>query len=213
MIDPSQEISDRISEFKLSLTSQGVKETIRRHITTGDPFALTGDQYHKLRASISDRFGLHPSAIVVVGSCKLGFSLKRKKHGRFTPIGKEADIDIAVISDSLFDDYWERVFEVVGTERNWTMDASEGRKFSRDLFNGWVSPDKLPNLPRFANARDWAEFFDSFGKMRTFGFRRVSARLYRSWSRLEGYQAIHVTECRAELEANHEWNNSNGDGN
>lgn len=189
-------LSNRISDFKTSLIKRGISDTIRRHITTGEPYALTADQHHTLRESIGQRFHIHPNSIVVVGSCKLGFSIKMKKSGRYTPISRGSDIDIAVISESLFDEYWERVFEVVGTERNWAIAAHEGRRFSRDLFNGWVSPHELPNLPKFSKARDWAEFFDGFGRMRTFGFRRVSARLYRSWSRLEGYQAILATECR-----------------
>jgi hypothetical protein len=187
----------RVQRFCDDLGSQNISDVIRKHITTGEPVGIEPDKYFELRRQVSKNFNLHPSAVVLVGSCRLGFSLKRKKHGRYEAISHASDVDVAVISSVLFDSYWDRIFDVVQNDRDWAI--NKGKKFSRDLFCGWLTPEELPNLPRFADSREWAEFFAKLTRERLCGRRTISARLYRSWSRLEAYQEIMVRECQSEL--------------
>jgi hypothetical protein len=187
----------RVKRFCADLGSQNISDVIRKHITTGEPVGIEPDNYYELRSKISRNFDVHPSAVVLVGSCRLGFSLKPKKAGRFEAISQASDVDIAVISGELFDSYWDRIFDVVQNNRDWAM--NEGKKFSRDLFCGWLTPAELPNLPRFADSREWAEFFARLTRERMCGRRTISARLYRSWHRLEAYQEIMVRQCQSEL--------------
>lgn len=200
-----QNTSNLVSAFKSDLIMRGdgaavIRNVIQKHITTGDPVAITQQQYFELRRRVAVEFELHPSAVVLVGSCRLGFALKKKppSNRRFEPCGPSSDLDVAVVSAELFDHFWDAVFECVWRQRDWSM--GEGAKFTRDLFNGWFTPDNLPNMPQFARARKWAEFFDSINRERMFGFRRMSARLYRSWHRLEAYQEHMVRACKNELE-------------
>jgi hypothetical protein len=189
----------RVVLFKRDLQHQPIKDIIRKHITTGDPAVIPRDVYFDLRRRVADRFDLHPSEVVLVGSCRLGFRLKRKgRNGeRYTPVQLTSDVDVAIVSARLFDSYWDRVFDLVRRNRDWPV--GRGRLFARDLFNGWMTPSQLPNLPQFNDAVSWAEFFAELSRFRTCGMRTIQARLYRSWHRLEAYQEVMVTECRNEL--------------
>jgi hypothetical protein len=189
----------RVSNFKEDLQKDKIQDVIRKHITTGDPTIIPRDIYFELRRRVSQQFDLHPSEIVSVGSCRLGFSLKRKgrTRERYNPAKATADVDLAIVSPGRFDSYWDRVFDLVRKNRDWSL--SKGAFFTRDLFNGWITPSKLPNLPQFTDAVLWTEFFDELTRSRLCGMRTVKPRLYRSWNRLEAYQEIMVTECRNEL--------------
>ena len=194
---PTHEI--RVVSFKRDLQGQHIKDVIRKHITTGDPAVIPGDVYFELRRRVADQFVLHPSEVVLVGSCRLGFSLKPKgkNRERYNPARPTSDVDLAIVSSGLFDSYWDRVFDLVRRNRDWSL--RHGALFTRDLFNGWMTPSQLPNLPQFNDAVLWAEFFAELTRFRLCGMRTIQARLYRSWYRLEAYQEIMVTQCRSEL--------------
>ncbi len=187
----------RISAFRndLAMAHDSLRDVIQKHITTGEPAVVGAEVYYRLRRAIAQEFRIHPTAVILVGSCRMGFSLKPKK--RYQPVAMHSDVDVAIISASLFDDYWDRVFDLARTDRGWA--DSNGRKFASELFQGWIAPRELPNLKRFENGRKWAEFFDALTAQRTCGIRAISARLYRSWDRLEAYQEIMVSRCRQDL--------------
>jgi hypothetical protein len=154
--------------------------------------------------STSVQFGIHPSAVIVVGSSKLGFSIKAKsqkegeKGKRFLPFDAGSDVDVAVVSTRLFDEYWDEVFTLSGYRAQWAS-SEDSKTFVTDLFSGWITPGDLPKLPRFASAKTWSNFFDQLSRERICGMRTVKGRLYRSWDRLEAYQARMVQECRNDL--------------
>lgn len=193
-----------LEPFQLELRATDPKfltDFIRKYITTGQPVAIDSETYYTIRRRVSQQFGVHPSSVVLVGSCKLGFALKRKGHGehriRYASVTPVSDVDVAVVSETLFDQIWEAVFSRVHPNRDWPLNI--GRHFVRNLFNGWVAPQELPNTPTFQQAIRWAEFFAMLSRERVCGRRTINGRLYRSWSRLEAYQEHLVRECRIEL--------------
>ncbi len=194
---PAATHASRVLEFQrdLAAAKNDLSDVIQKHITTGEPVVIESDVYYQLRRSVAYEFGIHPSCVILVGSCRTGFSLKPKK--RYECVRSDSDVDVAVISESLFDDYWDQVFDLTRSDRGWGR--SEGKSFSVDLFMGWITPQRLPNRPRFKNSRKWAEVFDDLTAKRICGIRTITARLYRSWKRLEAYQEIMVSQCRNDL--------------
>jgi hypothetical protein len=192
--------SCRVDRFCSDLKALQPTEVIRKHITTGMPVFLTDELYFKLRSLIADQFQLHPSAVVLVGSCRTGFSIVPKK--RYREAQPNSDLDVAIVSQERFDFYWDAVFAYSVIDRAWKR-SGEYRQFVRMLFDGWIDPRGLPNVPRFEQATYWAAFFDSLMRSRQFGPRRISARLYRTWSRLEAYQERAVRQCIANLGEHH----------
>ena len=186
----------RIEQFKLDLLALKSSEVTRKHITTGAPALLTESEYYDLRSLVAIQFDVHPSEVILVGSCRLGFSISPKK--RFREARPNSDLDLAIISSTRFDDYWDGVFAYAASDRAWKQ-SSEYKTFVRMLFNGWIDPRGLPTVPRFEQAEIWTRFFDELMRTRRFGIRRISTRLYRTWMRLEAYQEQTVVQCKATI--------------
>src|SRR5947208_421598 len=119
--EPDAEYFDRVSKFKEDLGAIGVRDVIWKHITTGPTAKIDDEAYFTLRYRVAKQFGIHPSSVVIVGSCKLGFALKFKGEGptraRYEPAGDRNDVDVAVVSKSLFDSLWDTTFELI--QRKW----------------------------------------------------------------------------------------------
>jgi hypothetical protein len=181
-----------VDRFQTDLRALPLQEVVRKHITTGMPVEIGEDDYYSLRSLVAEHFQLHPSAVLLIGSCRQGFSIAPKK--RYRPARELSDLDIAVVSSVRFESYWDAVFTYSDADRAWQR-SRQYRIFAWTLFRGWIDPRGLPNVSTFKEAADWTDFFDSLMQSRKFGCRRISARLYRSWSRLDAYQERAVRQC------------------
>lgn len=183
-----------IQLFQADLKNQNLprEDLVRKHITTGTPTEVSRDEYFELRNLVAKAFGLHPNAIVLVGSCRQGFSIAPKK--RWNAAHSGSDLDLAIVSTERFDVYWDDVFAYSRVDRAWQR-SRRYKRFVGSLFRGWIDPRWLPPVPRFEQAAHWVDFFDTLMQSRRFGTRRISARLYRTWLRLDAYQQISVEKC------------------
>jgi hypothetical protein len=192
----SAQHESRVLRFQADLAVLKVRDFIRKHITTGMPVEVGPDDYYELRRMVAEQFGLHPSAVILVGSCRTGFSIKQEK--RYHQADSASDLDVAMVSREQFDRYWDGVFEHAKFDKAWKRTRTY-KEFVRMLFNGWIDPRGLPSVPTFAQAQEWVAFFDNLMQSRRFGARRITARLYRTWERLESYQEKGISSCHAEL--------------
>jgi hypothetical protein len=188
-------IADRISRFKHDLGSSSVPLVVQKHITYGNCHILSEDQYFELKARVAERFSLHPSEVLVVGSGKLGFSIAPSK--RYRPFSDTSDIDVALVSASLFDRYWMDVFTFKAERNFWPKENA----FNAYLVKGWIRPDMLPPAQRFKQAKDWWDFFGQLTKELNTDY-KITAGLYRAWPFLESYQSVCVTQCHSALIGN-----------
>ncbi len=115
--------------------------------------------------------------------------------------GDQSDIDLAIISEFLFDKIWRQVFDYWEENENtdnvvyWSRENS----FKDYLFRGWIRPDKLPPAQAFDFSRSWWEFFRELTRQGEYGPYKIRAGLYKSWYYLEKYQSICIKECKQEL--------------
>jgi hypothetical protein len=123
----------RIGRFKDDLALLELRDVIRKHITTGRPVALSDEDYYELRRDVARHFDLHPNAVILVGSCKLGFSLSAER--RYIATSSRSDLDISVISRERFDEYWDKIFDYSRSNPAWPKRST----LTRALFNGWIS--------------------------------------------------------------------------
>lgn len=174
--------------FKKDLKSCDIRDVFRKYIVTDKCYALTDDQQMRLRTEISNHFNIEYNNIIIVGSAKLGFSIKPKR--RFCNFCDESDIDIAIISKELFETIW---FEV----SNYFSSSGEYEKGEEYCFylakNGWIRPDKLPN---YATKEDWFEFFRKLTNSGKYGDIKISAGLYYNYDFLEEYQLTCIKQCK-----------------
>ena len=187
-IDPN--ILSRMDRFKDDLNSLADSMMVQKYITYGDCHILSDDTYFKLKSEIANKFGIHPTEVVIVGSGKLGFSIAPNK--RFLPFGDNSDIDIAIISPTLFDRIWIDVFDYWKEISYWPGE----REFREYLFRGWIRPDKLPPANRFEWRRVWWDFFRELGGLGIYGPYKLRAGIYKSWHFLESYQVTSIKGCR-----------------
>ncbi len=185
-------IDDRITRFRSDLPHLPANQIVRKYVTSGDSFILNEDQFFSLRQEIADQFSIHPDEVYLVGSAKLGFSIAPRK--RYRPFGDTSDLDVAVVSATLFDDIWQDVFQYRTAVGYWPAEA----EFKDYLFRGWIRPDKLPPARSFVLGKEWWRFFRKLTQSGRYGMCKIAGGIYRTHFFLETYQSICVGECKEE---------------
>lgn len=192
----SNDVKEKLSKFKEDLGKLSPIQIVRKHIISGDCFILTQDKYFDLRSEVAEHFELHPNEVFVVGSAKLGFSVA--PNNRYREFCDESDIDVAMVSGLLFEQFWQEVFYYRYEGSYWP----EYRQFIHYLFRGWIRPDMLPQSSMFPLRKKWWEFFQNVTRSGKYGDFKIAGALYRSYFFLENYQKIRIQECKNNLEEN-----------
>lgn len=188
-------IERRIADFRDDLSTRTTSYMIRYYTTFGTPQVIDRLQYFDLKSSIADHFDIHPSEVIMVGSAKLGFSIKPDK--RYVAFGEESDIDMAIVSPNLFDRIWLEVLKY--SQSNDMRYFQKKQEFQDYLFRGWIRPDKLPQGRSFQIAQDWWGFFRNLThKQASY---KITGGLYKSWYHFEWYQSLAVDACKQSLES------------
>lgn len=188
-------IAEQILRFKKDLSTEETLTIVNKYIIHGRSELLDDERYFTLKDSVAKKFNIHSTSIFMVGSAKLGFSIKTSR--RFLPFSDTSDIDVAIISGDLFEKIWKEVY-IYRNEAGWWPEANEFRKY---LFKGWIRPDFLPTGKSFTLAQEWWEFFRGVTESGAFGPYKVSAGVYHSLFFFESYQSICINECKSALEA------------
>jgi predicted nucleotidyltransferase len=182
-------VQQRIDVFKLDLANRSVSEIVRRHIVFGECAAISPEKYFQLRTLVASTFGVHPNDVLIVGSAKLGFSIKPKK--RYELFSESSDLDVVIISEKFFDLIWQDLHRYHETGGYW----ERFDEFCSYLFEGWIRPDMLPPDSQFVFAKDWWKFFNHISRSRAFSVSRVRGAIYKNWYFLESFQSQAVTLC------------------
>ncbi|XDF80107.1 hypothetical protein AAFX60_017160 [Aliivibrio fischeri] len=202
-------IEGKLDLIKKELLSTDSEMFLRKHIIFGDSFWLDSVLYYELKEEIASHFKVHPSCVFLVGSGKLGFSLSEKKvfdsetkelketKPRFRAFGDESDLDIAIVSPSLFNDYWRQVYTYSRENPSWY----KGKQFKQNMFEGWMRPDQLPSSPgKFQVRKEWFSYFSKLTASGKYGDLTIAAGLYADWQFVEAYQLKSINECKTFLE-------------
>ncbi|OOE04644.1 hypothetical protein BO219_04415 [Anoxybacillus kestanbolensis] len=192
----SEENKNLLDEFKKVLDNKEMSDAdiVDRYILFGTPFVFKNneDKYYFLKREIANFFGTSTSNVIMVGSAKLGFSIAPQKLWKL--LDDDSDIDMVIISEELFDDYWKQLFEfnINLTYRNEKEDELY-RDFLEYFFKGWIRPDKFPF--KFDNKRKWFEFFNkiSYGE---YDKRKITGAIYRNEYFFRKYHEQNIRRLR-----------------
>ena len=187
-------IEQLISDFKNDLIAHDEMRITRKYILTGTPYIIDGGKYIELKEVVAANFGIHPSEVYMVGSGKMGFSIKPSR--RYGCFGDSSDIDLAIVSKDLFERAWIEVHNY--SENSGWWDKRD--EFKNYFFHGWIRPDKFPSNINFTYSNSWWEFFRSLTESESFGRYKIKAGIYYSMSFLESYQSICIKQCKRGLE-------------
>jgi hypothetical protein len=185
---------ESIARFRSDLTDLDNADMVAKHILSGDCHALEEDLHWRLRRQVATSLSVYPNQVVVVGSARLGFSIVERKLLR--PFSDSSDIDVAIVSSDLFDEYWQLVYQYEREGGYW----ERGNDFKRYLFRGWMRPDLLPSSPSFEPRKRWWELFRKLTASGTYGPYKIRGGLYKSWFFLNGYHERSIAACRTALQ-------------
>lgn len=189
----TQAITENLERFKIDIDQHDDKTLIDRYYYSTSGPVLDNEQQASLRRDISNHLEVSVRDVVLVGSAKLGFTL-RAKPGRpaLSHFGDASDIDIAIISDSLFLKYWQETFSHWLEAGDW----DQAGKFRKYLFRGWLRPDMLPKDSEFPKSKEWFEFFRALQASGTYGGYKIAAGIYLNEHFWEEYVGSALSECR-----------------
>lgn len=184
-------------EFKSQLRDKTVSdlEIVQRYITHGSPFVFGGDEdkYFKLKKTVGQKFGLNPQYVIMVGSGKLGFSMSPLKQ--WQPFHDESDIDMAIISSDIFENFWKELygFNIKLTDRTEDQEKQYYR-FLDYFFRGWLRPDVFPFS--YAGKKEWLDFFKSISYGEFGEHHKISGAVFHNWGFYEAYQTDNIRKIR-----------------
>ena len=183
-----------LTEFTAKIKSSSDEELFdftRKHMLHGTPYVFLGrdDDYYEFRKRISNKFKIPFHEIYITGSAKLGFSPQKE-----TVFDFNSDIDVAIISDFLFEGIMRQIaaFQRQYRTARRAIQETELRMyhdFLEYVALGWIRPDKLPVSFKMKTLKnDWFEFFTSisYGNSEV-GNYKVSAGIFKSYEHLEEY--------------------------
>jgi predicted nucleotidyltransferase len=178
-----------IEEFQQDLLVLSSLQVYRKYVLSGTCYALDDNQHYKLREEVCEKLSVEFSDVILVGSGKLGFSLKPGR--RFGMFNDDSDIDLAIVSRSLFEKVWEEAYLFKKSQADWPR----AKLFFKYLSEGWIRPDKLPPSRYFSFSGDWWDFFNALTSSNNYGPYKIRAGLYYSHFFLQEYQKICIDQC------------------
>jgi hypothetical protein len=178
-----------IENFKADLNFLTSLQLFRKYILGSTCHILNSQQDLELREKVSTTFDIGFQDVIIVGSGKLGFSIKPNK--RYISFCDESDIDIAIVSTKLFEKVWKETYLYNKSGADWP----ESNKFFTYLSKGWIRPDKLPRSKYFTFTDQWWDFFNGLTLSKKYGPYKIRAGLYYSSFFLEEYQMICIEQC------------------
>ncbi len=196
------------SEFREMIERRSDAEMLAPCLTDDAvPFAFDADSnaWSAFRRSLAAELEAAPADIRLVGSGRLGFSLKPR--ARLRAFRETSDLDLLVVSASAFDAIWQALLEAVyprGVSNLGPWIAAR----RNEVYTGWVSPTDItldrqifgPRVdPLLARSTQW---FNALKKASAHVVRRhesIKARLYRTWRHAELYHLYSLSELRESL--------------
>lgn len=191
-----------IEEYKKDLLSCDIEQVYTKYVIAGEVWYFKrkfGDdwfnKYNEFRLFISKKLGVHFNDIAIAGSAKIGFSLNPdKEYKRFD---EESDIDIIIISQSLFYKFWKSYlvdsYSIVRVKNYSYVCSCIFRKFI--TFEGFKNSN--------VDYSEWEKQTRGFEKdlQLQFGIEHnIHYRIYESWDAAQMYYISGMQKSKERLE-------------
>jgi hypothetical protein len=193
-------------EFCNQLLTNDIEDVVDNVLLGGEAIHFNADQQRQVSRAVCSKFGVDEADLDlrIVGSAKLGFSIseKRKNGGtslpRFRLFSPESDVDIAIVSERVFESIWDELSRHAYRKPWMPWDSG---KLGDYMIYGWLRPDHFPKNVRLRRCDDWRDLFSRLSADSRFGRRAIRGALYHSLEHLRRYQLRGLSECRSALEA------------
>lgn len=194
-------IEDVKSRFKKDLKDEiyDSRYIVQKYLCNGSSPILNDEEIFEIKFSIANKFKIHPNEVIITGSGKLGFSIAPQKL--FNDFNENSDIDVAIISNNVFDEFWSDLldFNINIKNRN-CIEEKNYRDFQDYFFRGWIRPDLFPF--KYKRKTDWFNFFnDLTQKIYNYGEHKISAGIYKNFTTFELYNIKNISSIRNKIKA------------
>lgn len=198
-----------IEEIKANLEKQTEKQFYTEYIIKSPNWYFENELGNSLEESIrvsddvkliiSENFKISFNSVMMVGSGKIGYSLSPKKL--FQPfnndekVRKVSDLDFAIISSELFNEYWRKFRKSFKYQYRDTY-----LHIYQDLYRGYINERNIVTVD--GCRRDWNELVSSSKKELLTNFfikNEISFRVYRSWEDFEDYNMQNIKDIKRSL--------------
>lgn len=159
----------------------------------------------QFKKDIANSLNVHLRDIAIIGSGKLGFSIKPDLAvPGFYPFkkfddNKVSDLDIAIVSSRLFDNQLVNLFEHTSQYRNqeiWS-EKTDRKSLAFYILKGWLKPDYIPKDYKISE-----EIHEILSKYKMNFGRDVNIGIYKSWYYFENYHINNVRNIQLNIIAN-----------
>jgi len=147
------------------------------------------------KSIVSQSLGISFNNIAVVGSSKVGCSLtpvSEQREKLFRRFNEESDIDIAIVSDKLFQTFWS-LLRYSYSEVN----KRHYKYISRGIYRGYINEKYLTLID--GCRKEWNEKAAQSKKLlrnELYIQPEITYRLYRSWEDFEEYHIQSINEIK-----------------
>ena len=200
---------EELTLFKQECLDLNEGVVVQKHLIDGSSyfFQLHYDQNEEFmfKKALATSLDVHIRDIAIVGSGKLGFSIKPVKDQPGLYLFKnfdhdfdldndenKSDLDIAIVSSTLFDKQLLSLYE--HTDCYMGAVFKNRNQLAKYVLKGWIRPDCLPDgyniSPTIDNVR--AEFKRKYN-------RDVNIGIYKSWKYFESYHINNVRSIKLNL--------------
>ena len=188
-------------EFKELLNSRTLDWVIDNYVFRGLPFysSHAPEVHNQMIRTISQGLNVSQNDICVIGSARIGFSLSPEKYGQ--PFSEFSDIDICIVSQSLFDPSW---LDVLGRYRTKGLSLNRRTRWHLQehreghyVYNGWMYPESIVQVLEIGQR--WLRTFNGLSHIADFASRTVAGRLYRTWDHARYYHRWSLGKVKQRL--------------
>lgn len=218
-------VKDKIESFKKDLVILEYDELFQKYVVDGESFYFSvidrKVREYELKILIAKYFDISVREIIIVGSSKMGFSLKPSNlfnefdfRYKQTSLRKDkSDIDIAIVSPELFRLKLREAFDFTNSYTvKWNyneyytkvyadsrFDVSINYKFFEYNSKGWLRPDFKPNGFEFCVNGSYEKLKNDIFKL--IG-RKIGIGVYSDWYYFRSYHIENIKRLSFQAKTN-----------
>jgi hypothetical protein len=216
-------IAENVESFKADIKhgKLNTEEIFQKFLIDGPTYFFEKDKSsskeYLIRSIIAEAFSVHIGDVLIIGSAKLGFSLKPQNLFKefdslyaTTKLNKDkSDIDIAVVSDNLYENIGRKLYNFTGAYQNkWKANEyySEEKakqfpvpicyKYFEYYTKGWFRPDFKPQGFEFCSKGKYEELK---GILYNNLNRKIGIAIYKDWFYFKDYHISNIDKLKLKI--------------
>ncbi len=192
-----------LEEFKMDCNSFSPEIIVQKNLIEGESYFFKDLEPHEefvFKKELAESLNVHIRDIAIVGSGKLGFSIKPDKVDNrlyeyksfdydFNLDGnnKKSDLDVAIVSETLFDKLLLELYRQSNSYTTEDLNWGNRKSFAYYILKGWFRQDFMPiNFIISPSADLVVTKYENKYK------REVNIGIYKSWYYFESYHRNNI---------------------